>query len=1183
MSALDLECTVCFEPYDARDREPKVLPCGGAHELCGSCLKQLRPVGDEAFLCPECREPIPPGARINTNRGLLAALSLQPLAKKPPVGDAPPRQPAALTQPVAPSSTQGSLCSQCEKRLPRDAFSGTMLKKSAAVRRCKACVAIPAVDVDEPTTSAKPPAKAKPCVAPSPPAAPVFVFGASRGGGDASPPPVAANSVAAAPGTFAFAPALPTVSPPSTPTPTEQGALVGKAVVIFGVTSSTRQDLNFAGGVATAWDATAGRYRVRLDRTGEMVALRPACLTAQWPGAMAQAPTMASPFKFAAPLPQATPSPSASTRSSATAPRAALPTKREIQSTKEPRLLLEMLRNHGPHSREVAKQICTAINCANAEHAAESVDSVAMAAALLACIHAHSGSDMVLSVCMLLSRFVRPADAHALGLTRDLCLDLLLHVRMVEAAAKDAEDADSSIACLVGTFACGALVGIVYDEEGDEYEPGLVALREAGGIKLVVRILRAYDAVFGDSLPPQPTGLASLLSAAKANGTRPSSKDLMKHLPSSGKATGKAGGMELLMFKTSLNNSLKLIASLAWSDEGALAFVRAGGLDAVNSAFDNYPEDPQVEDHWKRSIAALTRHEQNEALTAAMAAGLAEGAKRPWATRFVSLLVQDESFRDDYSKHEVEEMCVRLHADALERGCANTPRSSSQASTKSVAGKSVAGKSAAGKWVAGKSAAGKSVADKPVAGKDAALRQQAALRQARFLNSSPWCGEAACPAIVRQEFPVGQTPLATLRKVEAGGKFGEMRRSRGAGPKHMVIEELETRCLTCGLSPPEGEAWQPCAHCGIAHYCCAEHAAVGWNARGHAETCGWPMPCKFEIHAMGELTASSVIRLLAQLGPASAFVAYSALHTVVDICGGDAGFELSPTSGLIENPMFLQFARDERFGGSLVHVMDSFTKDCALQGYACQMIVNLGLANQLKHVAKAGAIPALVRALRLAHAYDWSMSEMGRSDESGLSDGDCRLPSVVCNALMQFCDRHVADSDVHSVIKQGAPSLLVAAITRAVIRRSEDDEELAGLAMMVLLQLAMHGATSVASTRHDTIEILPVHARDLAGFDAVRGAGGVQAAIAAMRAFPPLTVNVGEFLQNIISIDPMDESIVEAKYNAGEPCLYTDINEAAGMDAKKVMHAIHHHGSMPSWTPPRYQAKSHADGGCAQQ
>lgn len=76
MSAL--ECPVCLEAYDGAQHEPKILPCSGAHELCDACLRLLRAQASGNFRCPECREKIETAARINTNRGLLAALQSGP-------------------------------------------------------------------------------------------------------------------------------------------------------------------------------------------------------------------------------------------------------------------------------------------------------------------------------------------------------------------------------------------------------------------------------------------------------------------------------------------------------------------------------------------------------------------------------------------------------------------------------------------------------------------------------------------------------------------------------------------------------------------------------------------------------------------------------------------------------------------------------------------------------------------------------------------------------------------------------------------------------------------------------------------------------------------------------------------------------------------------------------------------
>ena len=69
----DLECAICHEPYDARDRVPKTLFCG--HTFCLPCLDQWLQLHTHTALesgkqrehdaeegrtptCPTCREPM---------------------------------------------------------------------------------------------------------------------------------------------------------------------------------------------------------------------------------------------------------------------------------------------------------------------------------------------------------------------------------------------------------------------------------------------------------------------------------------------------------------------------------------------------------------------------------------------------------------------------------------------------------------------------------------------------------------------------------------------------------------------------------------------------------------------------------------------------------------------------------------------------------------------------------------------------------------------------------------------------------------------------------------------------------------------------------------------------------------------------------------------------------------------
>jgi hypothetical protein len=47
MSAL--ECPVCLEPFDEGEREPKIIPCNGSHELCARCVETVRPDASSSF------------------------------------------------------------------------------------------------------------------------------------------------------------------------------------------------------------------------------------------------------------------------------------------------------------------------------------------------------------------------------------------------------------------------------------------------------------------------------------------------------------------------------------------------------------------------------------------------------------------------------------------------------------------------------------------------------------------------------------------------------------------------------------------------------------------------------------------------------------------------------------------------------------------------------------------------------------------------------------------------------------------------------------------------------------------------------------------------------------------------------------------------------------------------------
>lgn len=60
-----------MEEYHPDERAPRILLCGGAHEICQQCVEGLA-VENGKFRCPKCREEVP--AQVNPNRGMMAAL-----------------------------------------------------------------------------------------------------------------------------------------------------------------------------------------------------------------------------------------------------------------------------------------------------------------------------------------------------------------------------------------------------------------------------------------------------------------------------------------------------------------------------------------------------------------------------------------------------------------------------------------------------------------------------------------------------------------------------------------------------------------------------------------------------------------------------------------------------------------------------------------------------------------------------------------------------------------------------------------------------------------------------------------------------------------------------------------------------------------------------------------------------
>lgn len=71
-----LDCVVCFEPMDTDARQPMVLSCKGAHQLCFSCAGSLKSDGAAEFPCPMCREEVD-STKFCTNRGLFCAIAFE--------------------------------------------------------------------------------------------------------------------------------------------------------------------------------------------------------------------------------------------------------------------------------------------------------------------------------------------------------------------------------------------------------------------------------------------------------------------------------------------------------------------------------------------------------------------------------------------------------------------------------------------------------------------------------------------------------------------------------------------------------------------------------------------------------------------------------------------------------------------------------------------------------------------------------------------------------------------------------------------------------------------------------------------------------------------------------------------------------------------------------------------------
>lgn len=56
LSAHELECKICYEPFDLRLRRPKLLSC--QHRLCVRCLRKMADAHQGCVSCPFCRQQV---------------------------------------------------------------------------------------------------------------------------------------------------------------------------------------------------------------------------------------------------------------------------------------------------------------------------------------------------------------------------------------------------------------------------------------------------------------------------------------------------------------------------------------------------------------------------------------------------------------------------------------------------------------------------------------------------------------------------------------------------------------------------------------------------------------------------------------------------------------------------------------------------------------------------------------------------------------------------------------------------------------------------------------------------------------------------------------------------------------------------------------------------------------------
>ena len=286
-------------------------------------------------------------------------------------------------------------------------------------------------------------------------------------------------------------------------------------------------------------------------------------------------------------------------------------------------------------------------------------------------------------------------------------------------------------------------------------------------------------------------------------------------------------------------------------------------------------------------------------------------------------------------------------------------------------------------------------------------------------------------------------------------------------------------------------------------------------------------------------------------------------------------------------------------GPALVRVMRAFPGDCMVQANACYLIGAIATDGELlftlRESASMGLVLEMVRVLRICQDFDWSVEGMVETATSGTiySPDECPLVRTALYALLNLIDPRVARSDpqgpVETAVRAGAVRLAVAAVSRVTVRASSDDETTAAMAVMLLGTLAStHCTRSGVGVEADETQLLRGEWRPATAHAAVLAGGGLEAIVAAMRAFDGRIKNVcGEQLFNIHCGDPMDEATCRARYQRwydddvkeGE-CLWVKMAEAANGD-KWIMDAVYNEEKRPTWVPPYARAEQGAAGGAA--